>query len=72
MFVIKNKLSLSYRRVKSMHYPESPKVSVYEEHPLAGRDIQYQAPDSRSRRYKQKDQSNFHFRNSNPNIKFYI
>ena len=27
MFVIKNKLSLSYRRVKSMHYPESPKVT---------------------------------------------
>ena len=26
MFVIENKLSLSYRRVKSMHYPESPKV----------------------------------------------
>ena len=27
MFVIENKLSLSYRRVKSMHYPESPKVT---------------------------------------------
>ena len=28
MFVIENKLSLSYRRVKLMHYPESPKVNV--------------------------------------------
>ena len=28
MFVIKNKLSLSDRRGKSMHFPESPKVSV--------------------------------------------
>ena len=28
MFVIKNKLSLSYRRGKSMHYPESPKVTI--------------------------------------------
>ena len=27
-FVIENKLLLSYRRVKSMHYPESPKVTV--------------------------------------------
>ena len=27
MFVIENKLSLSYQRVKSMHYPESPKVT---------------------------------------------
>ena len=29
MFVIKNKLSLLYRRVKLMHYPESPKVNAY-------------------------------------------
>ena len=28
MFVIKNKLSLSDRRGKSMHYPESPKVNT--------------------------------------------
>ena len=28
MFVIKNKLLLSYRRVKSMHQPESPKVTT--------------------------------------------
>ena len=28
MFVIENKLLLSYRSVKSMHYPELPKVSV--------------------------------------------
>ena len=28
MFVIKNKLSLSDRRGKSMHYPESPKVTI--------------------------------------------
>ena len=27
MFVIEDKLSLSYWRVKSMHYPESPKVT---------------------------------------------
>ena len=27
MFVIENKLLLSYWRVKSMHYPESPKVT---------------------------------------------
>ena len=27
-FVIKNKLSISYRRGKSMHYPESPKVTT--------------------------------------------
>ena len=27
-FVIKNKLPISYGRGKSMHYPESPKVSV--------------------------------------------
>ena len=27
-FVIKNKLSILYRRVKSMHYPESPKVKL--------------------------------------------
>ena len=27
--VIKNKLSISYRRGKSMHYPESPKVTAY-------------------------------------------
>ena len=29
MFVIKNKLSLSYRWVKSMHYPETPKVTTH-------------------------------------------
>ena len=29
MFVIENKLSLLYRRVKSMHYPESPKVTSH-------------------------------------------
>ena len=29
MFVIENKLSLSDRRDKSMHYPESPKVSAW-------------------------------------------
>ena len=29
MCVIKNKLSLSDQRGKSMHYPESPKVSIY-------------------------------------------
>ena len=28
-FVIENKLSLSDRRDKSMHYPESPKVNTY-------------------------------------------
>ena len=28
MFLIENKLSLSYRRVKSMHNPELPKVTV--------------------------------------------
>ena len=32
LFVIENKLSLSYRRVKSMHYPESPKVSSQTEY----------------------------------------
>ena len=31
MFLIKNKLSLSYRRVKSMHFPESPKVTPVEQ-----------------------------------------
>ena len=36
MFVIENKLSLSNRRVKSMHYPESPKVTVLECHILNG------------------------------------
>ena len=41
MFVIKNKLSLLDRMSKSMHYPESPKVSswtpsVQENIPLAG------------------------------------
>ena len=30
MFVIENKLSLSDRRGKLMHYPESPKVSACE------------------------------------------
>ena len=29
MFVIENKLSLSDRRGKLMHYPESPKVSAH-------------------------------------------
>ena len=28
MFVIENKILLSYRGVKSMHYPESPKVKL--------------------------------------------
>ena len=29
MFAIENKLLLLYRRVKWMHYPESPKVTLH-------------------------------------------
>ena len=32
-----------------LHSSYSNKICVYDEHPIAGRDIQYQAPDSQSR-----------------------